>query len=61
MLQAERLLVDQPSGGSFLGKMKTGSLRKIHPAIRPGTAGRWGFTLHMAQLSSLPCILSMRR
>jgi hypothetical protein len=35
--------------------MKMGSRRKIHPAIRPFAAGRWGFTLHMAQLSSLPC------
>ncbi|KIC50951.1 hypothetical protein RA29_03405 [Tateyamaria sp. ANG-S1] len=39
--------------------MKTGSLSEIHPAIRPVTAGRWGFTLHMAQLSSLPCAFNL--
>lgn len=43
------------SGGSFLSKMNMGSLRKIHPSIRPVPAVLWGFTLHMAQLSSLPC------
>ncbi len=59
MRQAERFVADRPSGGSFLGKMKTGSAHKIHPAIRPVTAGCWGFTLHMAQLSSLPCTLML--
>ena len=43
------------SGGSFSGKMKIGSIHKIHPSVQPIQAGRGGFTLHMAQLSSLPC------
>jgi len=42
------------SGGSLSGKMKQG----VHPAAGNGdfASGRErGFTLHMAQLSSLPC------
>ncbi len=59
MRQTVAHVMDRPSGGSFSGKMKNGSECKIHPTIRPQRTGRWGFTLHMAQISSLPRILSI--
>lgn len=54
MSQTMARLAARPSGGSLSGKMKAGSSQKIRPFARPVTAEHWGFTLHRAQLSSLP-------